>query len=275
MSKNFELMRRAGKNWTFAPPPSVEDVRTATHAEKSPALEKVERPAAVVPIRPKSWGGATHPAQFDMDQLAREESLRLVQRIFLLPGPAAPRIVVFAGINHGNGCSRICAHAAEALESHGRGAVCLVEANLRSPSLPRIFGTSNHHGLTDSLLSDGPIRDFAKPLHTDRFWLLSSGSLGGDSHGLLNSGRLKERFDELRREFHYVLVDAPPLSHYSDAVVLGKIADGLVLVVEANTTRREAALGIAEHLRAAHVNVLGAVLNKRTFPIPDKLYRKL
>lgn len=275
MSKNFELMRRAGKTWTFAPPPAVEDVGRADQAEKPPSLEKLERPPAVVPIRAKSWGGAAYSGQFDLDQVAREESLRLVQRIFLLQAQNAPRIVVFAGINHGNGCSRICAHAAESLESHGRGAVCLVEANLRSPSLPRIFGTSNHHGLTDSLLSDAPIREFAKPLHTDRFWLLSSGSLGGDSHGLLNSGRLKERFEELRREFHYVLVDAPPLSHYSDAVVLGKIADGLVLVVEANTTRREAALGISEHLRAAHVNVLGAVLNKRTFPIPDRLYRRL
>ena len=47
------------------------------------------------------------------------------------------------------------------------------------------------------------------------------------------------------------------------------------MVLEANSTRREAALRVAEGLRAKQVRVLGAVLNKRTFPIPDSLYHRL
>jgi len=72
-----------------------------------------------------------------------------------------------------------------------------------------------------------------------------------------------------------VLIDAPPLSEYSDAVGLGQLADGLLLVLEANSTRRETALRITEDLSAAHVRVLGAVLNKRTFPIPGPLYNRM
>jgi Mrp family chromosome partitioning ATPase len=53
------------------------------------------------------------------------------------------------------------------------------------------------------------------------------------------------------------------------------LTDGFILVVEANATRREAALQVAENLRAANVRILGAVLNQRTFPIPEKLYSKL
>jgi Mrp family chromosome partitioning ATPase len=124
-------------------------------------------------------------------------------------------------------------------------------------------------------MQDGPIRSFAKPVRGDNLWLLSSGALAADSANLLNSEKLKTRFAELRKEFDFVLIDAPPLTRYSDALALGQLTDGFVLVLEANSTRREAAVKVSENLRAAQIRVLGAVLNKRTFPIPESLYNKL
>jgi Mrp family chromosome partitioning ATPase len=79
----------------------------------------------------------------------------------------------------------------------------------------------------------------------------------------------------LRDAFDYVLIDAPPLNAYSEGVALGQFADGMVLVLEANATRRDATARITERLHAMQVKVLGAVLNKRTFPIPESLYRRL
>jgi capsular exopolysaccharide synthesis family protein len=257
MSKNFELMQQAGKEQEFQP------------------SRKMEAPA------PMTFGngsnGASHRSTdgLDLDQLAGEEALRLVQRVFLLQSQEPPHMVAFAGIDHGSGCSRICVRVAETLAKNVRGSVCLVEANLRSPALPGMFGTTNHHGLTNSLMQDGPIRSFAKPVRGDNLWLLSSGALASDSANLLNSEKLKTRFAELRKEFDFVLIDAPPLTRYSDALALGQLTDGLVLVLEANSTRREAAVKVSENLRAAQIRVLGAVLNKRTFPIPESLYSKL
>jgi succinoglycan biosynthesis transport protein ExoP len=80
---------------------------------------------------------------------------------------------------------------------------------------------------------------------------------------------------ELREEFDYVLIDAPPLSSCSDAVLLGQMTDGVILVVEANSTRRETARTAKETFEGANVKLLGAILNNRTFPIPEVLYRKL
>jgi Mrp family chromosome partitioning ATPase len=80
---------------------------------------------------------------------------------------------------------------------------------------------------------------------------------------------------ELREKFDYVLIDAPPISSYVDAVLLGQIADGVILVVEANSTRRETARMVKETFEGANVKLLGAILNNRTFPIPEALYRKL
>lgn len=206
---------------------------------------------------------------------AGEEALRLVQQIFHLQAKEPPRVVVFAGIDHGNGCSRICAAVAETLAQHDRGRVCLVEANFRSPALPEMFGVANHFGLTEALMREGSVDKFAKPMGNANLWLLSSGTLAADSPSLLNSHLLRGRIDELRKQFDFVIVDAPPLSRYSDGVVLGQHADGLVLVIGADTTKRESATAVAESLRSANIAILAAVLNKRTFPIPEKIYSLL
>src|SRR5205823_1138805 len=92
---------------------------------------------------------------------------------------------------------------------------------------------------------------------------------------LLNSDRMKLEMAELRNEFDYVILDGPPLGPYSDALAVAQLADGIVLVVEANATRREAATKAASSLRSARIKILGVVLNKRTFPIPNALFKLL
>jgi len=57
--------------------------------------------------------------------------------------------------------------------------------------------------------------------------------------------------------------------------VMGASTDGLVLVLKANSSRRETARGAIHDLRTAKVRVLGAVLNQRTFPIPQSIYDRL
>jgi capsular exopolysaccharide synthesis family protein len=255
MSRNYELLRQAQRNIPVAAP----DDR---------ALLKIVSP------RPVRNTNLPATAGVDVDRISREESLKLVQSLFLLGG-APRRVVLFAGVDSRSGCSFICVDAATTLSQNTSGSVCLVDANFRAPSLPEAFGTTNHYGLADSLRTEGPVRLFAKPLMPRNLWLLSCGSAANEATTLLNSEQMKNRIQELRNEFDYVLVDAPPLSTYADAVALGQLADGVVLVLEANSTKREAAVRVAENLRAANVKILGAVFNKRTFPIPESLYQLL
>ena len=80
--------------------------------------------------------------------------------------------------------------------------------------------------------------------------------------------------DDLVREFDYLLIDSPALSVCNDAVVLGGASDGVVMGLKANSSRRESAKRALDELQAAKVRVLGAVLNQRTFPIPESIYHK-
>jgi receptor protein-tyrosine kinase len=246
MSRHYELMQEMMKRQTF------------------PAYS-IDEPTFPIP-------GETREAR---GQFAGDQTLGLVQRIFLQPGRQPPRMVVFAAIDPGNGCSQIAASAAETLAANVPGSVCLVEANFRSPRLHTMFGTTNYHGLTDALLEPGSIRSFIKPVCNQSLSLLSSGPLAADSANLLSTERMRERTAELRSEFDFVIVDAPPVSRYTDAIALGKLSDGMVVVLEAESTRREAARMAVVNMRSERIQVLGAVLNKRTFPIPQRIYNRL
>ncbi|MFZ0738890.1 MAG: CpsD/CapB family tyrosine-protein kinase [Candidatus Acidiferrales bacterium] len=243
MSKNFELLQRTAREELFIPaglPTSV------TQATPSPALAR---------------------------KLEHDEINKLVQRLFLRGGQAGgPRVVSFSGIARDDRSSWICARAGEALASQADSSVCVVDANFRSPQLHTHFSAGNLSGLADALTTEGSIRNFATPLSSGNLWLMPSGSAKGDLYTHVE--RCRARFTELREEFDYILISAPPLTRETEATLMGQLADGIVLIVEANQTRRESVRQAKEHLETAQVQLLGAVLDQRTFPIPEFLYRK-
>jgi capsular exopolysaccharide synthesis family protein len=246
LSRNFELLQRA---------------------EKDQELFKTY-------VTPRPEPGYAQPA-LKLPRPSGDEALKLVQRVFLLPNPESPRAVVFSGATHGDGCTTICVSAGQALAVQTPGSVCLIDANFRRPSLHRLFNLDGRVGLAEALGHSGPVRSYAQQTGTQNLWLVPSGSAETNSTSPLASERLRSRFADFRAEFDYILIDAPPVSLYPDAVLLGQLADGVILVVESNSTRRETARKAKEALEGASVRMLGAVLNKRTFPIPDILYRNL
>lgn len=255
MSKNFELMQ--------------EILREAEAAPEPPAT--VQQGPILFPGITVGRSGRAQVSDFD--HAAQEECLRLVQRVFLTSS-SSPRTIVYAGVDRGDGCSRICIETARILAANTESSVCIVDANLRNPSLPESFGVSNHRGLSNALLEEGSVRSFATQLKTN-LWLLSAGALTINSPTLLNSDRLRSRLKELREEFRYILIDTPALNAHSDAIALARHADGVVVVLQADSTRRESAIKAIASVRQADVEVLGAVLNRRTFPIPAFLYHRL
>jgi polysaccharide biosynthesis transport protein len=254
MSKNYELMqgalRQARGDAPFGKDPS-----------KVVFLEAEAEPQVSLPSS-------------TFDAAAQQECFRLVQRLFLTQSSSPFHTVVLTGVDRGDGCSRICVESGRILAASSKSSVCLVDGNLRNPSLASSLGIPDQWGLANSLVEQGAIRSFTKQLQPN-LWLLSAGTVDADSPGLLNSDRLKVRLQELRQEFDYILIDSPALNLCPDSLALGALADGVVVVLRADATRRESALKSLQTLRGAKVQVLGAILNQRTFPIPDFVYRRL
>ena len=211
-----------------------------------------------------------------LHDVIEDEVMKLVQRVFILPGAAqAPGAVTFAGVDHAAGCSWVCARASEVLADQVTGTVCIVDANLRAPSLHEHFRFSNGPGFTEAMKNNKPMHEYARRASGSQLWLITAGATGREPNGSLNPARLRTRIGELRDEFDYVLLDTPAIHMYGDAALLAQLTDGIILVVGSHTTRREPARMAKESMEAAKVPILGAVLNKRTFPMPEMIYRNL
>jgi Mrp family chromosome partitioning ATPase len=79
----------------------------------------------------------------------------------------------------------------------------------------------------------------------------------------------------MRDKFDYVILDAPPVPAFPECLVLCAKVDGVVLVVESGKTRRQVALRARKQVEEVGGKVLGVVLNKRKYYIPEWIYRRL
>ena len=86
---------------------------------------------------------------------------------------------------------------------------------------------------------------------------------------------MERRLSDFRLDFDYTVLHAPPAALYSETAIMGRLNDGVALVIEAHRTRRVTAQKAKQVLQAANVKVLGTVLSERTFPIPEAIYRHL
>jgi Mrp family chromosome partitioning ATPase len=206
-----------------------------------------------------------------LDASASEEVLRLVQCLFLATsgeGRPGPRRVVFCGIDEGDNSALLCSRVGRSLAEQVESQVCVVEANLRLPAPNPLFDSGK-----EPQAEYGTIPKFTQRV-TDNLSVLSGESITTDG-GARTLDQLQSIVRDLSGHFTYWVISAAPIGLFSDATLLGQMADGVVLVLEANSTRRAAARKAKQSLEDANVRVLGVVLNGRTYPIPETIYRRL
>ena len=252
MSRNYELLSQIGK------------AQAAIERDVSPATTATQEVLPEVSM----------PFSLQIEGAAKNEIARLVHRLFILPSAEAPRRVAFVGPESGVGNSWLCAHAGAVLASQVGGSVCLVDCNFRSPALYKLVGVENNVGLADSLTRNGSIRRYTQQLGRN-LWMVSSGVMDENGEQLLTSDRMRQRLSELSAEFDYVLMDVASLDSCNHGIIFGGTCDGVVLVFKANSSRRATARQALQQFQAVNIRVLGAVLNQRTFPIPDRIYKLL
>jgi succinoglycan biosynthesis transport protein ExoP len=180
-----------------------------------------------------------------------------------------PRIIVITSTSSGDGKTTVACNLALALAEIGPSvlmqSVLLIDGDLRRPRLHEIFGVPNRWGLADLLEGKTPpngcegmvLKTCYRNLN-----LLPSGSPTVNVGALLHSPRAVSFMKRMRGEFHTVIIDAPPMLNMPDARVLGRLADGVVLVVRSAQTMRDAAVAANERLTEDGTRVLGTILNQ-------------
>jgi hypothetical protein len=226
--------------------------------------------AKVVQVAPSPQETTTARAlDLDLESFAEDQIHSLVRTVFL-SGPKPCRQVVFSAVDRQTDISRLCQRTAEALSLETIGATCWVGAALSD----RKSDSNEQNQLP--IISDqnrfGRLRDCSLQLSSN-LWHMSAELFRGDQK--ISTAWLNARLAELRLEFEYLVIQAPAAAVTNEASLLARYCQGMVLVIEANRTRRTSAFKVKQMLLSSHVRLLGTVLTERVFPIPNAIYQRV
>lgn len=189
------------------------------------------------------------------------ESFRTLRTSVLYSAPEGSlRTLLVTSPEPEDGKSTVVANLALTLARSGRRVV-LVDADLRRPSLLEALQPPQPFGLSDHLVGEVGLEDAVQPTRYPNLHFVPAGRQAPNPAELLGSDRMREFLRHLRERFDAVVLDSPPVMAVADASVLAREADGVVLVVNPQTTHREAALRARRQLEALGAKVLGFVFN--------------
>lgn len=199
------------------------------------------------------------------EEFAREQLRGLVRQVFFSNAIRPVRQVVFSALDADTEVREICRNVGETLARETADSVAVVGEYPR-----RVSAVTSSVDLPDA-------RKGLMPLHrvgirmTTNLWLVPGAANDSDS----SCKSLSSYLNEVRREFEFSVVHAPPAAESDVAAVMGQFADGLILILSAERTRRVVAGQVKNALEAGRVRILGTILSDRRFPIPEGIYRRL
>ena len=161
------------------------------------------------------------------------------------------------------GKSTIASNLAALLAARGKS-VILVDADLRKPSLDQIFDIQDQAGLTDIISGKANVDEAISQSELEGLRVVTSGELPMDPTILLSSPRMKELVKQLEERSDWVIFDSPPLLTVTDPMMVARLVDGVILVVDIRLTTRAEVKQAADTLGQIKLAVSGIVLNKLT-----------
>jgi tyrosine-protein kinase Etk/Wzc len=139
--------------------------------------------------------------------------------------------------------------------------ILLVDTDLRRPVIHSIFNLKKDNGITNFLVGNSGFEDIIKPTVIDNLFVVTCGPLPPNPSEILSSNKMKEFIKIAQKQFNTVLFDSPPIIAVTDAAVLSSMVDGLILVIKAHQTRRDAIKRALSLLESVKAKVYGSLLN--------------
>jgi capsular exopolysaccharide synthesis family protein len=174
-----------------------------------------------------------------------------------------PRVLVFTSANPADGKTTVASNVAIAA-AEIRCRVLVIDADLRRPRMHNVFDVSNEHGLTDVLqgnLDESMLKGLIKKTSVPDLHVLPAGPATQAVAHLLYSPNFASLLSKFREEYDMILIDTPPMLQMTDARVVGRIADAVILVARSGQTTRDALSAARERLHEDRTRILGTVLN--------------
>ncbi len=175
--------------------------------------------------------------------------------------------VAVSSAEPGDGKTTVLANLGVACAQAGKR-VLLIDADLRRPGLTRLLELKGQSGVANLLTDDRAVAvgapQYVYPTSLPGFDVMPSGTRVADPTGLLASSRFAELLAWAESHYDQVLIDSPPILVASDAAIVGRIAQGFMLVVQPHKNHRRLVIRAVEEVRALGLQLVGIILNRLT-----------
>ncbi|MGE5359681.1 MAG: GumC family protein [Bacteroidales bacterium] len=168
--------------------------------------------------------------------------------------------LVVTSTGPGEGKSLVASNMAMALAQAGQR-VLLIDGDMRRPRVHEIFGENQEPGLSNVLTAQSLLPECVRKTAVDKLFVLPAGVIPPNPAELLASKRFAEFLLGLNAAYDWVVIDSPPVLAVADAAIYATTASGVLFVVAADRTTRQAARAALDQLHAVDAKMIGAVLN--------------
>lgn len=170
-----------------------------------------------------------------------------------------PKIITVTSPNPREGKSTLCANLGVVLSQADKKTL-IVDCDLRRPVLHKTFGIRNIHGIVNVLVGEHSLKEvWQEPMLGLK--VVTVGPISLNPAELLSSKRFANFLQQVRQDFDYVLLDAPPTELVADPAIIAAQGDGVLLVFDAQNTRKDAVRRSIRSLEAVGAKILGTVMN--------------
>jgi capsular exopolysaccharide synthesis family protein len=193
---------------------------------------------------------------------AVSESYRGIRTRILFSSPETqPKSILMVSTLEAEGKTISSANLAVIMARTG-SRVLLLDCDMRKPRINGIFGYEKEKGVSNVLVGECSISEAVRETGIENLDLMTCGELPPNPSELLGSKKMQEMLTTLSNDYDRIIIDSPPVSAVTDAVVLSQIVDGVVVILQANKTERAVVQSALEQLQAVHAHVFGIILNR-------------
>ena len=179
---------------------------------------------------------------------------------FSLPAEKKCKVIGVTSALRGEGKSTTSVNIAYTMAQNG-GKVLLIEADLRLPTLSKRAHVKHRPGLSNLLVGQCSGNDILQRSNLiSNLWVSVAGDIPPNPAELLGSDNMRQTIEAMQEVFDVIIVDLPPVTAVSDALIVSKLVDGMIVVVRQNYCDRGAADEVVRQLRFVEAKILGFVM---------------
>ncbi|MFA5032943.1 MAG: polysaccharide biosynthesis tyrosine autokinase [bacterium] len=171
------------------------------------------------------------------------------------------RSVVISSCNAGEGKSTVSSNIGIIYAKMDVKTI-IIEADLRKPSLHKIFKIHSKIGLSNYLVSEVEEKEIIQSTHEENLSIIPAGHIPPNPGELIDSERMRTLVSGLKERYDIVIIDSPPLVSCADGFLLGTIADGVIVVIELGKTQRAALSQMVSSFKSTGASFLGVIPNR-------------